>query len=280
MKLLINYADEPWKPAQHYATHKAYSVGKVDKVIEYGPENIDEEFRKKNADAFIINNKRVGKYGLWRPHILMDALNQVNDGDYVIYCDSGAFFIRSADYLIQYMEKKKESILLFEASGKESMMTKRDVFVYLNMDDEKTKNSVQRASTYFIVKKNEFTMRFFSEWLQIATEAPYLFTDEDNRLGKENCKDFVDTRHNQSVLSVLSKKYGISAYRNPSQWGWGRGIFHIMENKRQARKNGNWYPTVFLLHRSKKVTAFNLVAVVVQNLFPRTFEVVKGYRHK
>lgn len=47
MKLLINYADEPWKPAQHYATHKAYSVGKVDKVIEYGPENIDEEFRKK-----------------------------------------------------------------------------------------------------------------------------------------------------------------------------------------------------------------------------------------
>ena len=137
MKLLINYADAPWKPAQHFATKKAYSVGNVDKVIEYGPENIDDDFRQNNEYAFIQNNKRVGKYGLWRPHILMDALNQVNEGDYVIYCDSGAYFVKSVDYLIDFMEKKETPILLFENGYNESQLTKRDIFVYMNMDNKK-----------------------------------------------------------------------------------------------------------------------------------------------
>lgn len=278
MKMLINYADGPWKPAQHYATKKAYAVGKVDKVIEYGPENINKEFREKNASSFVINNKRVGKYGLWRPHILMDALNQVNEGDYVIYCDSGAFFIKSADYLIELMEKNKQSILLFEASGSEGAMSKRDIFVYLGMDNETTRNSVQRASTYFVVKKNEFSMKFFTEWLQIAIEAPFLFTDEDNKLGQKNYKEFIDTRHNQSVLSVLSKKYNIPAFRNPSQWGWGRGIVHILTNKRKAKEEGVYYPTIFLLHRSKNAGTFDVIAVLVQNLFPRFFELIKKKR--
>ena len=238
MKLLINYADAPWKPAQHFATKKAYSVGNVDKVIEYGPENIDDDFRQNNEYAFIQNNKRVGKYGLWRPHILMDALNQVNEGDYVIYCDSGAYFVKSVDYLIDFMEKKETPILLFENGYNESQLTKRDIFVYMNMDNKKTCETKQRVSTYFIVKKNDFTMKFFEEWLHIALDAPFLFTDDDNRLGKENYSDYIDTRHNQSVLSVLSKKYDLPAFRNPSQWGWGQGLFHVQKQKHKAKLSG------------------------------------------
>lgn len=242
MKLLINYADAPWKPAQHYATKKAYSVGKVDKVIEYGPEDIDDDFRKNNEHAFIQNNKRVGKYGLWRPHILMDALNQVNEGDYVIYCDSGAYFVKAVDYLIEFMEKKRTPILLFENGYKESELTKRDIFVYLNMDNKEASETKQRVSTYFIVKKNNFTIKFFEEWLRVALDAPFLFTDDDNRLGKENYSDFIDTRHNQSVLSVLSKKYDLPAFRNPSQWGWGQGIFHVQKQKHKAKLGGGGIP--------------------------------------
>ena len=277
MKLLINYADAPWKPAQHFATKKAYSVGNVDKVIEYGPENIDDDFRQNNEYAFIQNNKRVGKYGLWRPHILMDALNQVNEGDYVIYCDSGAYFVKSVDYLIDFMEKKETPILLFENGYNESQLTKRDIFVYMNMDNKKTCETKQRVSTYFIVKKNDFTMKFFEEWLHIALDAPFLFTDDDNRLGKENYSDYIDTRHNQAVLSVLSKKYDLPAFRNPSQWGWGQGLFHVQKQKHKAKLSGG-YPTIFMLHRSKKVTFFSVSAVVFQNMFPRSFKVINRIR--
>ena len=91
----------------------------------------------------------------------MDALNQVNEGDYVIYCDSGAYFVKSVDYLIDFMEKKETPILLFENGYNESQLTKRDIFVYMNMDNKKTCETKQRVSTYFIVKKNDFTMKFF-----------------------------------------------------------------------------------------------------------------------
>src|SRR5699024_603854 len=114
--------------------------------------------------------------------------------------------------------------------------------------------------------------------LQIALEAPYLFTDDDNKLGKKNYEDFIDTRHNQSVLSVLSKKYGIPAFRNPSQWGWGQGIIHILSQKCRAKQTQEVYPTVFLLHRSRKVTVLSVSAVIFQNLFPRSFKTVNRIR--
>ena len=74
MKILINYADSLWKPAQHFATKMAYKRG-VDKVIEYGPEDISKEFREKNSYAFVQNNKRVGKYGpVSYTHLMDEAL--------------------------------------------------------------------------------------------------------------------------------------------------------------------------------------------------------------
>lgn len=56
MITVINYANEPYRRAQAYCTKKAYSVGQVDRVIEYGPADIDSEFYERNKN--ILENKR------------------------------------------------------------------------------------------------------------------------------------------------------------------------------------------------------------------------------
>lgn len=277
MKVLINYADAPWKPAQNYATKKAYSVGKVDKVLEYGPENIDKKYREEHEYAFIPNNKRVGKYGLWRPHILMDSYKKLREGDYLIYCDSGAFFVKPVDLLIDFMEKQGTPFLIFDSGNKEYQMTKRDIFVYMGLDTEEYANSTQRASTFFVIKKCDKCEAILKEFYKLTIDAPFLFTDEKNRLGKENYKGFIDTRHNQSVLSLLTKKYGIPSFRSPAQRGMGTGIIRIVRNKKEAKIRGE-YPTVFFLHRSKKVTIVSVGAVIMQTYFPRTFRFIDKVR--
>ena len=54
MIVAINYADENFKKHQKYNTATAYKKGKVDKVIEYSPSDIDDKF--KDGNQRILNN--------------------------------------------------------------------------------------------------------------------------------------------------------------------------------------------------------------------------------
>lgn len=41
----------------------------------------------------------------------------------------------------------------------------------------------------------------------------------ENVTGKKNYQTFIEHRHDQSVFSLLSKKYKLQAFRDPSQFG-------------------------------------------------------------
>lgn len=57
----------------------------------------------------------------------------------------------------------------------------------------------------------------------------------------------------------------------------GTGIIRIIRNKKEAKKRGE-YPTVFFLHRSKKVTIVSVGAIIIQTYFPRTFRFIDKVR--
>ena len=108
-------------------------------------------------------------------------------------------------------------------------------------------------------------------------KAPYLFTDEDNKLGLSNYPEFVDTRHNQSVLSVLSKKHNIKAFWDISQWGIGTGIIEKIKVKQERIEQGMYYPMIMISHRRKQVHWYTFIAVAFQNMFPKTCKNYFGF---
>lgn len=253
--IAINYADAPYREAQKYNTKTAYKVGKVDQVIEYGPDQIDSAFREKHQKAFVMNNPKSGRWGLWRPHILMHTINKIDMGDYLIYCDSGAYYLKPVSYLLDAMEKAGTDFMPFDLYLPERMYCKRDIFVEMGMDEDIYVNTNQRLSTFIVLKKTEKTVALLKEYLRLAIESSFIFTDEDNRLGLPNYPDYRDTRHNQSVISLLSKKFGYPSFRDPSQYG---GFFistppkDVMELDDIHRRSE--YPTVFMHHRRKEIT--------------------------
>ena len=256
MKYLVNYADITYKPAQAYCTNKAYKKGKFDMVFEYGPEDITKDFLERNKEWFVAGDTQTGKYGLWRPYIVMDALNRINEGDYLCYCDSGAYFVNDVNRLIEVMERDTLEVLVFELPLKEFQWTKNDIFRYLVAEKPEITQSNQRMSTCFLIKKCGRAMDIFKEYYEISLKAPWLFTDEDNRLGGSNDKAFIQNRHNQSVLSVLTKKYGIAAYRDPSDYGKKAKLYSftdgvIFEEKKYPTSS---YPVMIISHRNGRVT--------------------------
>lgn len=227
MKVEVCYADEVYAKSQKWNVRCAYWFGKFDKVYAYSKDTLPKEFVEKNERFF--RYKRGGGYWIWKSYIIGEVLKKINDGDYLFYCDSGACIVKPIDKLIKVMEANNEEIMLFEVYDRlEREWTKRDIFVNLDFDIEKCYNTNQIMSSFILLKKSRKTVAFIEEYIKWC-QTGMLITDNPNEGLLPNYSGFCENRHDQSVLSVLAKKWGVVAYRDPSQWG-GIKVYHTSIN--------------------------------------------------
>jgi len=214
--VLINYANSLFRKSQKVNSQTGKSIGLFDKIISYSPKDIDVNFCFLNKK--ILVQKRGNGYWLWKPYFIKKTLDELNWGDFLFYCDSGAYFTKSIQDLITLSIEKKQDVIPFELSHLESKWTKRDTFVLMNCESKKYYDTNQRLASFVLIRKSDLAMQFVNEWLKLAQDERIL-TDIDNQCGFENYSGFVDHRHDQSVFSLLTKKYNFTAYRDPSQYG-------------------------------------------------------------
>lgn len=234
MKYLINYADRAYYNSQKLNSQSA-TIGGFDKVISYNSSDIDKDFKAKNQ--YILGQQRGAGYWAWKPYLIYKTLQNINDGDFLFYCDAGSIFIRSMNPVIDILDSTKEKILLFELEEIHTIKiwTKRDCLVYMNLDEDKYLNQPQVLGGFIALRKNKFTTLFIEEWLKYSQD-PRIITDDPNTCGLDNYPEFKDHRHDQSILSLLARRDNITVIQDPSQWGNGRRtsipqIIYLHRNK-------------------------------------------------
>lgn len=245
MILAISYADERFYKAQKFNSKRALKFG-ADEIKEYTRKDIDADFYRSNAT--ILDAPRGGGYWLWKPYVIHDALQNLEDGDYLIYTDAGSAFVNKIDYLIEAMEKAQTDVMAFCIDHLEREYTKRDAFILMDCDEESYYNSLQICGGYVVVKKNEHSSRLISEYLRYAQDER-IITDNPNVMGKENLSGFRENRHDQTVWSLLCKKNGIKPFRDPSEYGLD---FSIYPQDVIDRSN---YPQIIESHRNPNITS-------------------------
>lgn len=217
MIIAINYADEGFRKAQKLNLETAIRWG-AEKTIAYTPEDIDEDFRKRNKDILSVS-KGNGLY-LWKPYFLNKAYKELRQGDYLIYTDAGSIYVNKIQYLIDCMEQEHTDIMVFSLQNEmlERKYTKRDAFVLMDCDAPQYTDTPQSVGGYVILKKSDFVEKFIAQDLEYAQDKR-MITEQDNTQGLPNYPDFVAHRHDQSVWSLMVKKYGLKRFRDPSQFG-------------------------------------------------------------
>lgn len=205
MIYVVNFASNGYEKARKLNTKSAYKQG-ADKVYEYTLQNIDSAFCKKNIK--ILEKKRGCGYWLWKPYFIAKTLENAQENDWVVYADSGMYYRKNIKEYIAQLEEQSISFVSRTTKFKEKQYTKRDVFIELDCDEEKYTDSLQRAASVILVKSTEENRKIIKEWLEIAQNY-HLITDETNRNGVFNYAEFIDHRHDQSIFSILCKKYDI-----------------------------------------------------------------------
>jgi hypothetical protein len=183
------------------------------KVIPYTEEDFDQEFLKQHGD-FMEKNKRGYGFWLWKPYIIMRTLDKMNDGDFLVYADSGCLLNKHGiDRLSEYesmLDSNDFGMIIFETKHTELMYTKNALFEYMKSTDQDKKSS-QYMATVVILKKTPYSVDFVKTWYNIASNHDLI---NDEIIGK-NHDGFYDHRHDQSVYSLLVKKYNTNSNKKP-----------------------------------------------------------------
>jgi hypothetical protein len=213
---LMNYADHRYSHSQRLNSLSGLHVGKFDRLVSFGPRDIDGEFRQRHER--ILRLSRGGGLWLWKPYFILRRLNEMADGDLLFYCDAGACFIRRVAPLADLLERVRQDVLPFELDHPERVWSKRDALVLMQCDQPQFAEARQRLGGFSLWRASPRSRALAEELLSLARDER-LLTDTPNTCGLPNYPGFVEHRHDQSLFSLLTKKHGLKAYRDPSQWG-------------------------------------------------------------
>ena len=147
----------------------------------------------------------------FKPTAIWHKLNEINDGDVVIWCDTNHFVNFYPNRIIDVA--KEHGIFTYDHSPTyypNMCWTYRDTFVEMGCDEERYWKAPQMRANVIGICKNNFTMNFVNEWKNYTCNKNVTMT---NNLKNFPC--FTDTRDDQSVFSILVEKYKIPAQITP-----------------------------------------------------------------
>lgn len=205
-----------------YGDSRKYDISKKHLIhLAKESEIFDElySFSKKNVpkkDLFpfrhLLNQERGGGYWIWKYLLLEKLILNTKENDLIVYCDSGSSFnFYAKNRLLEYFEMLNSSEYgNFRIESKQSHIEKKwttnEIFNYFNvLDDKQITDSPQLLGGYLIFRNCEHTKYLLKVFFELITKDWKLITDHYN---VNQNKDFIENRHDQSILSVMSKKYG------------------------------------------------------------------------
>jgi hypothetical protein len=204
----LSFGNEMYKNSIIRIANEIKSTNMVNYIHTYNEFDLMEmpEFWEKHK-KFILSNKRGYGYWLWKSFLILKTLNEMNEGDILIYADAGCEILinnrNQFNNSISLLNYDKSGFISFEMrTNIEKVWTKSDLFDYLNCFD--LKDTPQLHATYFFVKKCENSMNIVEKWYEISSIYSLL---DDTPSNVANDISFIEHRHDQSILSLLRKLY-------------------------------------------------------------------------
>lgn len=241
MKHFITFGNESFAYQKQRLKKDATATGWFDSVTVFSPEDIAEFL--KDYTEFVKNNRRGYGYWIWKPYVILKTLQQVAEGDTVFYVDSGSSIIPHKKSVFEsYVQRlEKENVMVFKLPDyqyTERMFSKIDVLKHYSTSernlqtDEDFLNSGQVESGLFFCKNTATARKFVKDWLEgMLFENHRLVTDHTQYT--ESLPGFIEHRHDQSVLSILSKLRGVAVIPTES---YGIGPFFSSRISDEGRR--------------------------------------------
>jgi len=201
---------------------QAVKMRVYDQICVYNENDLSADF-KEHFKEKLVPSRGFG-YWVWKPQIILQTLEKMNDGDILQYTDAGCHLNkRGTKRLNEYFEmanisetgilaittKASDDLKLYSTlSLPEKYWTKGDLFDYFNVRHDKSiYDSEQIGAPVLFVKKTVRSMVIIREFLQVFYDNFSLADDTVSQ--SPNFEGFIENRHDQSILSIIFKKNNV-----------------------------------------------------------------------
>ncbi len=187
---------------------EAVAMAYFDSVLACDEHSISELI-VEHAEFFARSRTGFG-YWIWKSHLVRRELEEMADGDILLYADSGCRFnvnaasMRRLQDYFDLLADSPHATLSFELIHLERQWTKRDCFIELGAPVDERKQLVGGA---FLVKKCRAGLELIDAVNDLVARRRYHLFDDTPSVAP-NDPDFIEHRHDQSIFSLLRKQAG------------------------------------------------------------------------
>lgn len=208
-KIFLTFGNNRFHSALSRITEQVKKLNIFDTIICYDENSLKEckDFWDKHG-MFITSNYIGFGYWLWKSYLISKTLNDMKDGDILFYADAGCEInYKAHNKMIEHINKLNDVEFMATTCGhKEIQFTKRDLLIRLDADKHEYLNSLQVQGGIFLLKKSEKTNLLINEWYKVCENYKNI---DDTPSINQNYKEFDTHKHDQSVISILCKKYNM-----------------------------------------------------------------------
>ena len=213
--VVITFGTEAYKGSAEVLRHSALWTGGADECIVFGERDVAEFFAEHPAH---LENSRGYGWWAWKPFLIRKVMRERPDGDVIVYCDSAMKFVRPLAPYVAAVRGKP--VLLSRLGGwsggdlTNKRWTKKSVFDAMCAAGDGIGKEVQINAAFQVYRNCAETRAFVEEYLRWCADL-----DVVNDSGKHG-QDIPDTRHDQSILSILASGHpNITFSRDVTQYG-------------------------------------------------------------
>jgi hypothetical protein len=226
---LLAFATQDLNRSINRIYKQAHQSRFFDQIQIFNSKNLPLDLRDRINLLLSKGKKRGYGYWIWKPYLIKKVFDEIEYGDIVNYVDIGCHIIkenfsRFKDYL-NFVNKDDKWILPFQyhsdfkydlklisfPNRKECAYTKGDLLKHFEVyDDYEITQSPQFWAGCFFIKKHEKSINFLNKWIEVFEDRFDLIDDTPSKV--KNFPEFLENRHDQSVYSLLCKKYKLHSF--------------------------------------------------------------------
>lgn len=219
--VFCTFADSRMKRSLRRIQNQAEAIGVFDSIHVMDENDLDTMFRERFKDQLKPEVRGYG-YWVWKPQIILQIFQTMQEGDLLHYCDAGCWInARGKARLKEYFEMAaKNGALAFQVKNTfddphldkfslpERAWTKGDLFDYFSVrNNPEITESQQIGATTMIFKKCQKSTDFLQQWIGVFEQDFSLADDTPSR--SPNLDGFIEHRHDQSIFGILCKLHGV-----------------------------------------------------------------------
>lgn len=234
-KIFLTFADSRLKKSLTRVAQEATEMGIYSSVLTLTESDLSPTFIARFKDKLNSSVRGFG-YWCWKPQIIKQTLEGMEDGDLLQYCDVGCHLnIGGKDRLLQYFDiLAKDSIGLiafqakipsapFKYDGRplldlrDKFWIKGDLLDYFGVRNRLDVIDTQTIGAGILfLRKTKTAMEVIDEWLNVY-DTNFSLVDDSPSLS-QNLNNFIEHRHDQSIFSILCKLRGVETISAYEYW--------------------------------------------------------------